>query len=191
MRHLHIGLDFDGVISDCGQLKSEAARRMFGVEILPENFKKELVVNAGLLTMDQYRDLQQRIYGTEEFGMLAEPVPEAKEHLAKLAADGHRVRIITTRDGQTLEVAKKWCAKHGLELDFTGVGFGVTKAAAAEGCHLYCDDDLDKLQPLVGVVPNLYLFSWGYNRHADPTGVAHRIASWPDLYAVISEIASE
>ncbi len=191
MKPLHIGLDFDGVISDCGRLKSEAARLMYGVDIPPENFKKELVVDAGLLTLEQYRDLQRRIYGTEEYGLLAEPVPQVKEHLNRLAADGHRVRIITTRDGETLEVAKKWCAKHGLELDFTGVGFGVTKAAAAEGCHLYCDDDLDKLEPLVGVVPNLFLFSWGYNRHSDPSGVARRIASWPDLYASIVAIATE
>ena len=188
MRPLHIGLDFDGVISDCGALKSVTARHLYGVDISPDDFKKELVVGRGLLTMTQYRNLQQVIYGTREHGLTAAPVPGMKDGLSALREAGHRVRVITSRDGNELGIAKEWAQKHGLDLDFTGVGYGASKAYAAQGCDLYVDDDLDKLEPLVGIVPNLYLFSWGYNRHIDASEIAKRVASWDHLLSEISSL---
>lgn len=190
MRPLHVGLDFDGVICDCGRLKSAAARSLYGIDIPADDFKKELVVGRGLMTLEQYRSLQKIIYGTEEHGLTAQPVTGVAEHLSRLAADGHRIRIITSRDGAELAVAKKWAAQRGLTLDFTGVGYGVSKAAAAQGCDLYVDDDLEKLEPLVGIVPNLYLFSWGYNRHVDERAIARRVASWTELYQTIARHAA-
>ena len=189
MHSLHIGLDFDGVICDCGQLKSVAAERLFGVNIPAAEFKKELVVGRGLLTTEQYRFLQKEIYGSLELGMAAEPVPGMKDKLARLRADGHHVRVITSRTDETLDVARHWTARHGLTLEFTGVGQGAPKTEAVRGCDLYVDDDLDKLQPLVGVVPHLYLFSWGYNRHVDATNVAARVASWEELYATAAALS--
>ncbi len=188
MRPLNIGLDFDGVISDCGKLKSDAARKLYGVEIPSAQFKKELVVGRGLLTMEQYRRLQQIIYGTREVGFLAEPVEGMLTHLPKLLEEGHRIRIVTSRSGDQLDIAREWCGRHGIALDFTGVGYGVSKAGAAAGLDLYVDDDLDKLSPLVGIVPHRFLFDWGYNRHIDETGVARRVASWEELHDRVTEL---
>jgi len=70
---MRIGLDFDGVISDCGKLKSEGAMKLYRVNISPERFKKELVVDAGVLTLEQYRNLQKQIYGTREIGLTMSP----------------------------------------------------------------------------------------------------------------------
>ncbi len=190
MRRLHIGLDFDGVLSDCGKLKSEAAKRFFGVDIPSEKFKKELVVGTGLLTLEQYRELQQIVYATREVGLKAEPVEGMLIHLPRLLEEGHRVRIVTSRSGPQLEIAQEWALKRGLIVDFIGMGYGKSKAGAAAGMDLYVDDDLDKLEPLVGVVPHRYLFSWGYNRHLDETGVASRVASWQELYDRICGLAA-
>ena len=41
---MKIGLDFDGVISDCGKLKSDSAKKLYGVDIPSAKFKKEIVV---------------------------------------------------------------------------------------------------------------------------------------------------
>jgi hypothetical protein len=185
---MRIGLDFDGVISDCGDLKCKAAKRLFGVDIPPERFKKELVVGEGILTYDQYRHLQQVIYGTHEYGELMEPVPGVLEGIARLRGDGHEVRVITSRDGETLEVARAWADRRGLAIDFTGVGHGASKADAAAGLDFYVDDDIDKLEPLVGVVPHRALFSWGYNSHVDAEGVAVRVASWQELTDMVTSL---
>lgn len=183
---MRIGLDFDGVISDCGALKCAAAKKLYGVDIPAIWFKKELVVGSGMLTMQQYRDLQQAIYGTWDLGLALEPVDGVLDAIPKLRGDGHEIKVITSRDGVQLDIARAWAMKYGLPLDFTGVGYGASKASAAEGLDLYVDDDLDKLEPLVGIVPRRLLFSWGYNSHLDATGVAERVSSWREILDVVT-----
>lgn len=186
---MRIGLDFDGVISDCGALKSETARRLYGIDVPSERFKKELVIGDGLLTLEQYRRLQEVIYGTREYGLTAKPVGGVLEAIPRLLDAGHDLRVITSRDGIQLDVALEWAATHGISLDFTGVGYGASKAGAAAGLDLYVDDDLDKLEPLVGIVPHRVLFSWGYNAHIDEGDVAIRVASWQDLTDMVGRMA--
>ncbi len=186
---MRIGLDFDGVISDCSKLKSYAANLLYGVDIPPAQFKKEIVVDGGLLTKDQYRALQKTIYGTRELGLLMEPVDGVLHYLPRLAAEGHEMLIVTSRGEVELEIAREWTVSKGLALHFVGVGYGNSKANAAAGLDMYVDDDLDKLEPLVRVVPHRYLFSWGYNQHVDVGSVAKRIAAWEELYGIIREVS--
>lgn len=187
---MHIGLDFDGVISDCGSLKCEAAKRLFGIHIPPSKFKKEIVIEEGLLTLEQYSEMQNVIYGTHEYGQLMVPVAGVVDGLERLRNNGHTIRIITSRDGVHLEVAKAWMERHNISIDVTGVGYGVSKALAATGLDLYVDDDVDKLAPLVDIVPHRLLFSWDYNGHIDPSHVAVRVASWSELTDMVGAITA-
>ncbi len=185
---MKIGLDFDGVISDCGKLKSDAARMLYGLTIPPEMFKKEIVVGEGHLTPEQYRDLQMTIYGTREVGFLMEPVAGMLGSIPRLRALGHTLRVVTSRGEAELEIAKEWSLQQRLTIDFTGIGYGVSKAAACTGLDVYIDDDLDKLQPLVDIVPHRFLFSWGYNSHIDVGDVAKRIGSWDEFCETIESL---
>ena len=182
---MKIGLDFDGVISNCGKLKSDGAKKLYGVDIPPTKFKKEIVVGEGHLTAEQYRELQKIIYGTREIGFLMEPVEGVLWYLPTLIVQGHEILIITSRGEVELEIAKEWSVLRGLSLNFVGVGYGKSKAGAAHGLDFYIDDDLDKIEPLVDVVPHRFLFSWGYNAHVDVGTTASRIASWRELYRTI------
>lgn len=185
---MRIGLDFDGVISDCGTLKCLAAKTMYGVDIPSSEFKKELVVGRGLLTQPQYRELQNAIYGTWEYGQRMEPVPGVIEGIAALKSAGHDVRVVTSREDVMLQIARDWAASRGLELPFEGVGHDKSKAVAAAGLDVFIDDDLDKLQPLVGIVPHRFLFSWGYNDHIVEGDVARRVASWQEFLERVDEL---
>lgn len=187
---MKIGFDFDGVISDCGKLKSDGAKQLYGVDISPAEFKKEIVVGKKYLTMDEYRQLQKSIYGTRELGFLMEPVSGVLDYLPQLTSE-HDVSIITSRDGNELEIAKEWSVRHGLALNFIGVGYGVSKADAAVGFDFYVDDDMDKLQPLINIVPHRFLFSWGYNAHIEVGDVAKRIASWEEIYHTIQDLKNK
>lgn len=193
---MRIALDFDGVLSDCGSLKSEHAKRMYGVDIPPERFKKELVVKelaggAGLLTMAEYQALQDEVYGNPEVGMTMKPVEGMKLYVPRLLDEGHHLHIVTSRSGPMLDIAAEWAKLHGLDVGFTGVGHGKSKAAALEGFDLYADDDLDKLEPVVDVVPHRFLFTWGYNLHLDAADVARRVADWHELYGAIQAVQAE
>ncbi len=187
---MRIGLDFDGVIADASQLKSEGVKRLYGLDIPPGQCKKELVINAGLLTDEQYRQLQKAIYETREFGFLMNPVDGVLEYLPKLISQGHDIVVITSRGTNeiAIAIAQEWCASYGLELNFIGVDYRDTKANAAAGLDVYIDDDFDKLEPLVGLVPNLFLMSWDYNKHIDAGALARRVSSWKQFYQITQKL---
>ena len=103
---MKIGLDFDGVISDCGKLKSDVAKMLYEVDIPSEKFKKELVFANNQLTPQQYRELQKLIYGTREYGFLMQPVAEVRNYLSQLAQDGHTTLVVTSRENTELFVAE-------------------------------------------------------------------------------------
>ena len=188
---MKIGLDFDGVISNCAKLKSEYAKRLYGVHIPGSQFKKDFVIANGWLTEEQYQEITKAVYYTREVGTLMEPVGGALSCVSKLVKEGHAVLVITSRRDTELEIAKEWATRQGLALEFVGVGTRNNKAHAATGLDVYVDDDLPKLEPLVGVVPNLFLFSWGYNQRFNETGIAVRVFTWKELYRRIDSLGRD
>lgn len=188
---LKIGLDFDGVISDCSQLKVQAAKQLYNLTIPAQDFKKELLISKGLLAAEQYRHLQIQIYETRPLGFQMTPVPEVLDYLQKLTTH-HYVEIVTSRWGESSLIAQEWLHQQSpnLNIKITGIDYGQTKAQALQGFDIFVDDDLDKLEPLVNIVPHRFLFSWGYNHHLTAGSVAQRVNSWPDLYQQIEKIAA-
>lgn len=185
---MKIGIDFDGVVADCGRLKTFGAKELYGVDIAPEKFKKEIVVGEGHLTSEQYRTLQKTIYGTREIGFQMEPVLGALEYTHRLIAEGYEITVVTSRSHTELDIAWEWSLRRGFTLNFIGVGHGNSKADAAQGLTCYIDDDLDKLEPLRDIVPHRFLFSWGYNAHEDTRDIACRVPSWKDFYEAIQQL---
>lgn len=186
---MKIGLDFDGVVSDCGQLKSDGAKLIYGIDIPPEKFKKELVVDTGILTADQYRHLQRQIYDNPKIGLTMLPVDGALEFVPRLQQEGHDLMVVTSRGESESWIAREWMRQKDLELKLVAVGGGVSKTEACRGLDVYIDDDLDKLEPLVGVVPGRFLFSWGYNQHIEVSpAIAQRVRSWEHFYQEVSRL---
>lgn len=182
---MNIGLDFDGVIANCGELKSETAKRLFGIKIPPEKFKKEAIISNGILDPEQYEELQKTAYGTREIGLLMKPVDGAIGYISRLLFDGHSIKVITSRDPDSMQVATEWMAKKGLFLRFISSEGKQDKAEKAKGLDIFIDDDLKKLEKLSGVVPFLFLFSWGYNASEKEKGIAKRVFSWKEIYQTI------
>lgn len=187
---MKIGIDFDGVICDCGRLKIEAAKQLYGVDIPSAQSEKELVIGNGWLTQEQYRELKRVIYETKEFYPSMRLVDGALFYLAKLIADGHAVSVITSRLGLGLEIAREWTTRQGLALEIVGVGYGNDKVEATRGIDVFIDDDLRKLRLLAKNVPRLFLFSWEYNKHQNENGIARRISLWREFYQAIQAIGA-
>lgn len=177
---MEIGLDFDGVIANSHPLKSIVAREKFGVDIPPEQFRRERVVEDSLLTREQYREVGR---WAMDGSYPIPPVPDVLLYLPFLLHNKHSVRIVTSRTEGMLEFAKKWLAGYRIpELPIFGTGYGLPKTEACKGLDVYVDDDLEKLLPLMGLVPNLLFFSWPWNRHEEePAGIV-RVSSWWELY---------
>ncbi|MBI2042594.1 MAG: hypothetical protein HYT21_02535 [Candidatus Nealsonbacteria bacterium] len=185
---MKIGLDFDGVIADCGQLKANGAKKFYGVSIPPEKFRKKIVLEAGYLTTEQYDTLQKLIYDTEGGALLLKPVRGLFRYLTRLMANGHTVVVITSRGDDGTKIAREWVADQKLSLEIISVGYGNSKGEAANGLDVFVDDDLEKLKQLVGIVPHRFLFSWGYNNHENAGNIATRVGSWKELYCAIQAL---
>jgi uncharacterized HAD superfamily protein len=182
---MKIGLDFDGVISDCAELKSRVAKERYGIEVRPGDFSREYVIDNGLLTHDEYRALQKLIYHDPSIGMTIREVSGAIAGIKELA-QGHDVRIITSRDNEAVDIASAWLREREIFIPIISVGYGLEKIPARE-CDLFVDDDLEKLVPLLGHTPKIYLFGWEYNReHKHPDIV--RLDDWAELLRAIPRV---
>ena len=117
------------------------------------------------------------------------PVAEVFIYVQRLLKE-HHVHIVTSRGDAGTAIAREWLAsqRKGVDIDFTGVGPGNSKAEALQGFDVYVDDDLDKIAQVVDSVPHRFLFSWEYNRHIAVGDVAERVGSWSELYHRINEI---
>lgn len=187
---MNLGIDFDGVMADTTHLKHREAKRLYGVEGIPSHmFKERPVVEAGYMSREQYRALMNTVCGDREIGLEAQEIDGAQGTLKKLKGEGHRLVIITSREGDEFEVVKDWCGQRDLEMEFISVGYGKDKVEAARGIDVYVDDDVSKLVPLIGVVPHLYLFTQLHNKEMEiPEGIT-RVEGWDQFEQAVQVIA--
>jgi len=187
--NMKIGIDFDDVIASTIHLKHWMAKEMFGVEGIPSHrFKESMVVEEGLMTKKQYRELMGKVCGEREIGLQASPVEEADIYINKLKNDNHHLVVITSREGPEFAVAREWCETKGYDMKYVSVGYGKDKKKATEGFDIYVDDDITKLLPLIGQVANLFLFSREHNIEVEiPAGVI-RVNNWSELYTKIKNL---
>lgn len=185
---MKIGLDFDGVIADYAKTKAEVAKLLFGIDIRPEETKKEIAVPKHM-TLLQFRAIQMVANGIKEVAMSTQFVPGAQHWINHLLRERHKLKVVTSRSGIARDLAELWLPWK--EILVIGVGHDVSKAEAAAGCDVFVDDDLDKLEELVGVVPHRFLFTWKHNEGMETGEIAKRISSWKELHEQIMRLDKE
>lgn len=186
---LKLGLDFDGVIANSAPLKALAAKKLFNITVSAEDCKRETILKKGIMTAKQYDSIQDLAYWDPELGMTMQPIPEALLYLEKLQEDGHKIIVITARTSGSIDIAQEWLSKQGVHLEFWGVGRGSKLHAAQKwGIEVFLDDDPKKLEPLSGVVQQLFLMSCGYNLEYETNDTITRVASWSEFYLQLAKI---
>lgn len=206
-----IGLDFDNVMVKSCALKAKLAQMVFGVMIPPALFRRGTITASRaildgkkfqILTDKQYLELRRRIYkdiniayelesvnGSLASGQAAES--DSFNFIKALALDGHNLFCLTSHQGLGLAIAKKCIAINKLPIDCYGAGYRNTKAALAKKLKLdaYMDDDLEKLLPLVGIVPHLFLLDWAFNKHVKEDAELIERVRWSQFYERIRELS--
>lgn len=173
------GIDFDGVISDSRAVKQQIVQEKFGVKIPLDLTGYEAVMKNGFITNDQYQELAVLMYESE-IVMETEPVIGAVETIEVLR-QSFDITIVTSRTQTGVDLAKRWCEINGLKgIEVVGTN-RQEKTQALEGFEYFIDDSLKKLIPLIGLVPNLYLFSWPYNADEEVPAGIERVWSWKEL----------
>lgn len=178
---LRLGLDFDGVFMDCARLKDDVARDLYN---MPYH----------LLNDGERQHVRDNAYHDPAMIDRMQPLDGAFERVAQLHTDGYDMRVITSRDGDMLDIAEDWYAQQRdiqpydvPDLEFIGVGLHDSKSAACEqeGVDVFVDDDLYKLAPLQAVVPHRYHFQSGHDPDTNHD-VAAPVQDWDELYHAIT-----
>jgi len=199
-RLLRIGIDFDNTTVKSGKLKSDYAWNFFRKNIPPPMFRRKWVVNSlKILTFKEYQQIREAIYKNIKTAYRLDDVDGALHFLRALIEEGHYITVITSQQGFGLKIVKAYLARHKLAINYVGVGYGKTKANAAKRLKLdvFMDDDVHKLEKLVGVVPYLFLHDWAYNGNdqVDPNVIERvgdeHICAWERFYERIHEIENE
>jgi hypothetical protein len=186
---MKIGIDFDGVITNSGKLKSDAARMLYGIEFPGDEFKRKIIVEKHkLLPSDEYEKFQQKIFSRKKFNKMLPPVPGAPEYVSRLIAEGHEVLIVTTRIGKKADMAREWLKQQNMDVPCAGIGRRNLKSSVLKDFDMYIDDDSQELLLLKPIVPHLFLFSWKYNQNENIEDIGKRVSSWSELYEKISKM---
>ena len=185
---MKIGLDFDGVITNLGKLKALVAQELYDIRVPQSKFDREFVLVNKFLTEAEYLALREYAYLEKRALDYTHPVRGAVATIKRLTGDGHEVTVVTARVGKMLANAKEWLKRHELSLPIVGVGFNVSKRGMVRGLDVFIDDYLIQLFQIRDLVPNLFLFSWGYNERFDERGIARRVRSWGALYREIKKL---
>jgi len=186
---MKIGLDFDGVIANTPKLKSQFAKKLYHLEIDASHFALPYVTDAGLITSEQYTELQNFVSNNASVLPYLEPIHDALPHIHSLRDEGHYVSVVTARYGDALERAREWLKQHDVDIPITGVGLIKSKSRHVEGFDVFIDDALPNLYKLADTVPHRFLYSWGYNEIYKEDGVAIRVKNWKEFYNHIEKLS--
>lgn len=190
MHTLRIGVDFDGVIANTPKLKSRVAKDVLGLDIPVELLSNSYVVGNDLMTVEQWRTLQDEVYsGNPHWHEVLEPMDGALDGIQALQKNGCHVECITSRAPTAIPMARRWAQAHNIELEINGTGAHPDKAHFAKERHInaFFDDDPSYLVPMVGVVGHVAVFDWPYNQHFAHEGVA-RVHSWEEIVRQVTSL---
>jgi len=178
---MKIGLDFDGVIADPSYIKQKYIKQKYGVELALGECKRELAAKKGI-NNNKYNEMLYEIYESE-LSLKAIPVPGAIENIERLAKQNHIIQIITSRSDKSAKFARNWLMNHKIYSFYNSLinTNSNSKKAFCKDLHIFFDDDYNKLEELVGAVPNLFLLDMPYNKNIKTNSHIKR-ADWLGFY---------
>ena len=189
---MKIGIDFDGVVADNVGLKIDYIRENFGIILTSSECKREIAVARGVPN-DEYTKMLELIYNDPEVSLKAKEIPGALEKIRMLQAEHNYIEITTSRYDQGRENIQRWLEiRNAADIPVTNTS-NKSKKEFCRGCDIFVDDDLDKLEDLVGVVPHLFLFDMPYNQHVQvPEEKGSKIArayGWSGFYEDVRRLS--
>ena len=110
---MRIYVDFDDVLCETARELSRLARELYGCRVPYESIRAFNLREAFGLDETRYLHLMRAAHETERL-LALEPTPGAVATLARWAADGHTVEIVTGRPCATHAASARWLQRHGL-----------------------------------------------------------------------------
>ncbi len=184
---MNIALDFDDVCTDTHAYKYAAFQSRLGHGNF-EYVSRTTLVDAGHLTISEYKAIQTEIYCDVEGSLdRLKFKSDCVTSIKNLIAAGHTVSIVTARDGIPLDIARMLLEREGLDLTTIGVGYGNSKTEALKDFDVFIDDDPTHLVDLLGTGKRLYIMSTSENMQFEHPEIK-RVNNWQEFFEEITSI---
>lgn len=183
---MNLGFDIDGVISDFVTTFIELVHEKYKVTLTEEDiYCHDLNLVLGI-TKDERNQLI-----TETLRKDLALNKGAKETLAKLFSEGHKIYLLTARYGALLDGTKTWLEKKGIiytQLLHLCEG---QKYLADIDIDLIVEDCLLDALEWTQKINHVIVFDHPWNRTKNVKKLVKRIRNWDEIYKEIQQIAKE
>jgi hypothetical protein len=183
---MHLGIDFDGTITNVAALQRTYVARRWGIELEPHQ-----VMRAGaapVIGEDRYNAMGTWMWGP--LTTFTEPHDDALSVLGRLAAD-HDVTVITARHEHEAAFARRWLAARGLAMRVVSTSRAPKAVICSRlGVDLLLDDDILFHHPGLheaGTLP--VLFEQPHHHDLVRPDDLHSVSNWREFAALVEELA--
>jgi len=158
MKKVKIGVDFDGVIANTGELQKHITKELFGKNISPSCHYSTSVRERNL-TKDEARIVFNETYQNQKYLSTLKEQPNAKKTLMNLVNSGIPLEIITSREEKEFDFAQKWLKQNGIYIPMKSISNEKDKIKACNGLDIYVEDIPYQIDLLKKIVPRIVLFN--------------------------------
>ena len=186
---MHLGIDFDGTITDAPGMRQRYARERWEIELAAHE-----VMRAGAVPIvgeDRYRQMSIATEGV--LTPFTEPQADAVSVLGELL-QRHEVTVITARYGHQAAFARRWLSRHALPVRVVHTSRAPkTDICRVLGVDVLLDDNINQVGDAysaalldVGTLPVLYELP--YNRERERPDGLRAVSSWLAFASLVDEL---
>ena len=187
---MHLGIDFDGTITDAPGMRQRYARERWEIELAAHEVMRSGAVP--IVGEERYRQMSIATEGV--LTTFTEPQADAVSVLDELL-QRHEVTVITARYGHQAAFARRWLRRHALPVRVVHTSRAPkTEICRVLGVDVLLDDNINQLGDAysaalleVGTLPVLYELPYNRER-ARPEGL-RAVSSWPAFANLVNELA--
>ena len=183
-----LAFDYDGVIANTNQIKSEWIPEHLGREVPPWQCARTRCVP--IIGLAAYERMSKEVYGREA-SLRARPIPGAIEGIRALSRT-HRLVIVTARDEGRIQWTREWLRGAGIARCFADIrssaGASKPDIVAELGALSLVDDDARHLRGAPEVRFARLLFAQGTDPNEVEPGITV-VPDWPALVSALSGLA--
>jgi hypothetical protein len=188
---MRIGIDIDDVLADSLPHFVQAFNRRFGLQTPVGEAGWEIFRSHPEIPPEEIRAFFAELTQANFFG--SRPLlPGAREGVAQLHREGHRLFIITGRLLQDRDVTERWLVQAELSSFFqevvcrdgTHAPLHKRQAAARLRLDLLLEDEYEVALSAAELPVHVLLFDRPWNQGPLPSGIL-RIRSWPEVFACL------
>ncbi len=183
---MNLGFDIDGVISNFTKQFTDIIQKKYGVALSDSDmYSYEVNLVLGI----SKEDVAEIV--TETLKSDLPLIPSAKETLNKLAAEGHKIYLLTARSTELANHTSTWLKKKGVP--YTEILFLIRgkKSLAEFSVDLVVEDSLEEALELTKKVNHVLLFDQPWNKTKNVKGLIKRVYNWSEIYEEVQNIETK